>query len=143
MLGSLPNLLRFCVKGYAGQKRYTETDSIFALGPDYAFTFTDTDAGYIPSSSYNSIPNSDPLYQDLLVADHSLFYDSTASSDTTNISTGDGTGSGIAGAKTICTLEDGIPEILTVRIWLEGWDAQTDNLLMGESFDISFKFEIK
>ena len=42
----------------------------------------------------------------------------------------------------IVTLTEDIPEIVTVRLWIEGWDAEATNALMGLSTDVSFAFTI-
>jgi len=74
-------------------------------------------------------------FQTQLVGSHSTFYSSTSSYSDASSTLGD--------ADTVCSLPDNSPELITVRIWIEGWDAEATNALMGAVLSVSFQFVIK
>jgi len=49
----------------------------------------------------------------------------------------------IGDATTVVTLQPNIPTLMTVRIYVEGWDAQTSNAVLAAAFKVSFKFSLK
>ena len=115
---------------------------VFSPNPDYAFSFGPTDTGYITQvplttenadeSDWNSVSDAASL-----ITLQSLFYDSSTGA-VANVS------AATAGASaTVATLVADSPELVTVRIWVEGWDAQADNDIMAANFSVTFKFVIK
>jgi hypothetical protein len=46
-------------------------------------------------------------------------------------------------ATTITTLHPSLPSLITVRIYIEGWDAQTSNSLLAALISVSFEFRLK
>jgi len=106
-----------------------------AASYDYAFTFTNANLStYWSGSFYNPLlqgfnkiddltlgidGSSDPLNDEALAA---LHY-GTASSN-------------------IITLTQNIPQLITLTIWIEGWDAQATNLINTAFFNADFKFII-
>ena len=116
------------------------TTNVYSLDPDYAFEFGSTDAGYLGTGtpSYDSIPESD---RTVLKGLHSLYYGASnvqyVSSDSILV------GDGATAATTVATLEPDIPELITFRVWIEGWDFDATNALSATDFSISFGFIIK
>jgi hypothetical protein len=117
----------------------TPNRHVFSLDADYGFSFSSADTGYLAEDG--SHQNADMSYWNAvavpatLVGAHSLFY---GTSDVANEST-----TTIGSAATVASLDSNSPELVTVRIWLEGWDLQADNDIMAASFSISFGFKIK
>ena len=107
---------------------------IYSSNPDYAFAFTSgmTGAADTPEEPTISGPYSlTTVQRNALLAEHSLFYGST----TANISS-------LTAPTEIMELAADTPTLITVRIYIEGWDAQTTNAILASKFNISFKFEI-
>ncbi|MCK7485959.1 MAG: hypothetical protein MZU97_10720 [Bacillus subtilis] len=48
-----------------------------------------------------------------------------------------------ANATTLFNLIANTPTKVTIRIWIEGWDAQANNNLVGAVFNMSFGFIVK
>lgn len=46
-------------------------------------------------------------------------------------------------ADTLTTLDADVPTKVTIRIWIEGWDADADNNLNGAVFELNFQFIVK
>ncbi|XFA99742.1 hypothetical protein ACAG96_03935 [Candidatus Izemoplasma sp. B36] len=131
---AVTNAISVGIKG--DQVETTPTENIFSLNPDYGFLFESTDAGYSETSALNSISD-----KATLIGKHSVYFNTADTDDLANIYVGTtGTSSQ---ASTVATLAPNTPELITVRIWLEGWDSQTTNLLSSATFNISFEFVIK
>ena len=128
----IENALAFGVEG--DQAEATSTKNVYAFDPDYGFSFSSSDAGYLGTGtpSYDSIPGAT---QTTLIGLHSLFLDSAA---VANVST-----TTLLSADTICTLTPNTPELVSFRIYIEGWDAQATNSLSSTSFNLTFGFVIK
>jgi len=126
----------------------TSTPSVFSydnnsgldVGNDYAFAFTTLMTGYMSTASYNTIPNlaSPDDNQDQLVGLQRLWYASGTGTEITNIST-----ETLALAQTVASLLADTPSLINVRIYIEGWDAQTVNAVLGSEFSVSFTFMIQ
>ncbi|MDD3124070.1 MAG: hypothetical protein PHC62_11285 [Candidatus Izemoplasmatales bacterium] len=109
----------------------TSTAFIFSLNPDYAFAFESGMRGY---NTGTPVLNSLSTAGDL-VALHSL-YASTSSLANVSADT-------LMGATSVVTLTAGQPTLVTVRIYVEGWDAQTTNAILAAAFQVSFKFTLR
>lgn len=113
----------------------TDEARIYSTNPDYGFAFT---AGMKGASGY---PGANAPYiltaQQItdLLGDHSLFF---GASTVGNVST-----STLTSATTLASLSADTPTLITVRIYIEGWDAQMTNAILSSKFDISFGFTIK
>ncbi len=95
-----------------------DTDFLFGAGLDFGFAWVDGDAGWNDGAT-DSVVN-------------------IATSVATALTTMTGTA-----ATTITQLADNVPELVTVRIWIEGWDADADNDAMGTSFDLDLSFVLR
>jgi hypothetical protein len=107
---------------------------IFSTNPDYAFAFTAGMRGAADTPDEPLISGPYTLTSEqrsALIAEHSLFY----GSDVANISSS-------TTPTAIATLEGDTPSLITVRIYIEGWDAQTTNAILASKFNVSFDFEI-
>ncbi len=113
---------------------------VFSINPDYAFAFVASDTGFItqdgthenpgtPTSSWNACSSPGTL-----AGLNSLFFDTAAVANTSANTLG--------GSAIIATLLADQVELITVRIWLEGWDTAADNDIIAENFNIDFKFTI-
>ncbi|MFA5007525.1 MAG: hypothetical protein WC509_08730, partial [Candidatus Izemoplasmatales bacterium] len=107
---------------------------IFSTNPDYAFAFTAGMRGAADTPDEPTIAGPYTLtagQRSGLLAQHSLFYglDSASISSST-------------APTPIAALDADTPSLITVRIYIEGWDAQTTNAILASKFNISFNFEI-
>jgi hypothetical protein len=105
---------------YVGVLGDDGTQSVYPVDSDYGFAFTTGQPGYstTPSTTINSIPSG-------------------------TISTLQGLEKSAGDNNTIITLTThGVPQLVTVYIWIEGWDAQATNGIMGYSLNINFNFSI-
>lgn len=136
--------------------------NVFGLDTDYGFAFTDPNSpGYfdddntgdtkeIGSYRFNGLQElvtdsvtyngTDPV-MDFSSDPNADWYDSAATAATdwsTNVKTD---------ATTVFTVPAATapldPILVTVKIFLEGWDAQTTNDVISAGFDISFRFAFK
>jgi len=110
---------------------------IYGLDHDYAFAFTSGLPGYydgdpVVAGAFNSIAAS--TYT--LVPETDKFYTTTGSDSTVQVSTK-------TEATTVFTLASQTPTLVTVRIYVEGWDASATNDIISAAFNISFKFALK
>jgi len=119
---------------------------IFGIGNDYDFAFTSampgydasaTGSGYIPgTNTFNYMDQLDAAYTLSTAAQSDdLFY---SASPIANMSTDT-----LTSAQTIFAMNPAEATLFTVRIYVEGWDAQALNDLSGAQFNISFKFTIQ
>lgn len=107
---------------------------IYSTNPDYAFAFTSGMRGAIDTPDEPTIAGPYTLtagQRSGLLAQHSLF----SGADVANISSS-------TVPTPIATLDGDTPSLITVRIYIEGWDAQTTNAILASKFNISFNFEI-
>lgn len=110
-----------------------ETAKVFGLDNDWGFVFTSGMRGYVGDST-DSI---DGTTKTALQALQSVYYQSGATA-ADNIVTDT-----LSAATTISTLSTNVPERITVRFYVEGWDAECTNAVLAAQFSISFKFTIK
>ena len=131
------------IKGLNPEELDARIYSVGADGPDYDFAFAPGMLGYVGNYDNPETPNveadADPTEDYIpnasgFAAMHSLFYSATPVS---------GVSSALAGSTTITTLSPNTPALITVRIYLEGWDAQASNALLDSGFTISFSFQLK
>jgi len=114
------------------------TPRVYSEDPDYDFKFIAGMRGYdsdTPANNYLASPAA-------LVLTHAEFhetdYEEDGSEDVVSVAVGD-----IADAEVIYTLSQNVPTLVTVRIYIEGWDADTTNSVLAASFTISFKFSLQ
>ncbi|XMB71920.1 hypothetical protein RJI07_07415 [Mycoplasmatota bacterium WC30] len=108
-------------------------ENIFAKDSDYGFAFTADFAGFNETTgALNTV-----VTPATLTALHASFYDS---SGTSTYSDADTT---IGNATVIAALGADSPELVSVIIYIEGWDAEASNSIINASFDISFLFAIQ
>lgn len=73
--------------------------------------------------------------KDDLIALHGLYYaNATVANQCTDV---------LDDAHTIATLAADVPEKVTVRIWIEGWDYESNNNILNATFTIGFGFIVK
>ncbi|PKL00587.1 MAG: hypothetical protein CVV56_05565 [Tenericutes bacterium HGW-Tenericutes-1] len=117
---------------------YSGSTSSFIYTPstgsaDYEFAYLDGQTGYDDSAPYtlldgfNQLSDLSASLSDDLVATHSIIGTSAT-----------GTPGTIITALTINS-----PVLVTCMIYVEGWDAQTTNEIIDDSFDVSFSFTIE
>lgn len=118
----------------------TVNDNIFSIDPDYGFTFGSGDPGYDGVNTWENELDDTPTtgVQATLVGAHSLWYDSVDAA-VSNVSAGS-----LGAADVVTTLaNDGTPTLVTVYIYIEGWDAQATTDILNAGFSISFKFALQ
>jgi len=113
----------------------TDAAKIYSIDPDYEFAFTDGMNGADTDPDANGPFVLTPTQISDLLGDHSLFF---GSSTVDNVSTAT-----LTAATTLAALDADTPTLITVRIYIEGWDAQMTNALLASKFNIEFSFEIK
>lgn len=110
---------------------------VFARNQSYGFEFTEGMRGWI-DGGFNSIT---PANQTILSELHSLFFESdivTVVDDVDNQSVNT-----VAEATSLYTAAMNVPKLVTVIIYIEGWDAFATNAVIAAKFNISFKFALK
>jgi len=110
------------------------TTQIYGLNKDYDFTFIPGQTGYDPTleSTNNEILSTT---ESALVALHKLYY--TSGTAVENESTT------LTAASTVVSLAADVPQKVTIRIWIEGWDADCNNNVLDTDFIISFEMTVK
>ncbi len=117
-----------------------ETDdtgaNIFGPDMDYDFAYTIGQNGYddTPGSTENVI---DPIVEAALVDLHGLYY---LSSGTETANENETT---LLDTTEVLQLTADIPELVTIRIWAEGWDADINNNVLNSVFNIEFGFIVR
>ena len=108
---------------------------IYGLDKDYAFTYLVGQTGYdsiIPEN--NVIVPATATALGLLHEDYYLSSGTPVASQSTD---------DLASATTVVTLTADVPSKVTIRIWIEGWDADCTNNLFNSHFIISYDFVVK
>jgi hypothetical protein len=112
------------------------TKRIFGLGKDYGFVFGVNDVGYDPTPDTTNNAILPAVASSLISTYHAVFHtDGTA---TPGESVSDK-----AVATHVFNLAANTPTKVTIRIWIEGWDSQANNNLIGAVFNIAFSFIAK
>ena len=113
----------------------TDADSAFIFGkdPDYDFAFISTLPGY--SSDAGTNPINSPI---IGTTEFNSISQITLGTGGISVPVTDST----VGSTTIASLVDQTPTLLTFRIYIEGWDAETTNNIVASAFDISFDIAI-
>ncbi len=97
---------------------------IFGSDLDYGFAWTSSDAGYNGDAT-DSATNWDGL--------------GTGTLDTALAAL-----EGTEGSTVINYLEtENVPELVTILVWLEGWDADASNAVMGATFTLEMTFTLQ
>jgi len=123
---------------------YTATTRVFSydngggtpVGNDYGFVFTSAMTGYSATAGLNVVTTPATL-----TALQASYYNSTVSGDLTDVYVG--TTTTISGANVVATLAADYPTLVNVRIYIEGWDAETTNASLAAVFDVEFSFAIQ
>lgn len=108
------------------------TKRIFGLNKDYGFAFDVDDVGYDGvTPANNAIVGS--VATNLINNHHALFHTDgpTTASESVSLK---------LNATHVLDLVANTPTKVTIRIWIEGWDAQANNNLIGAVFNIAFSF---
>ncbi len=111
------------------------TVNIYGIDKDYNFEFFANDNGFDALVPANNVIN--PTIETGLEALHEVFYLSSG------LPTADESTDDLSAATTIVSLTADIPEKVTIRVWLEGWDNDTNNNVLEAIFDIQFSFVVK
>lgn len=112
-----------------------ESKRIFGLNKDYDFVFGVNDVGYDSGTPANNEINS-AVEASLISTYHAIFHTTgTATAGESDVDRIDAT--------RVFDLAANTPTKVTIRIWIEGWDAQANNNLIGAVFNIAFSFIAK
>lgn len=105
---------------------------IFADDPEFTFAWVDGDAGYANGAL-------DAIATSSLIGDATVSLITVAEDTNTYFTAHLGT----VDSTSIMTLGTALtPELVTVYIWIEGWDSDATNAVMGASFDITLSFSL-
>lgn len=111
------------------------TNRIFGLNKDYDFQFDEGDVGYDSVTPANN-QIVEAVETNLITNHHAVFHTNGLPEVGESVTEkGDATG--------VLNLLANTPTKVTIRIWIEGWDAQANNNLIGAVFDIAFSFIAK
>lgn len=119
------------------------TAHVFGRTIDYGFAFTAANPTYYYGGLEPSLVNGFNSLSDISLDTteyNSLFHKSTGFSAIDSVTGDIGTK---AGADVILTLDKNVPTLVTVRIFVEGWAANTTNNIIAAAFSISYKFSIQ
>jgi len=111
------------------------TSLIYGVDKDLDFAFLPNIVGYDAGTPANNTINGG--VKTTLLTYNGTFYNGTATpaaGEVTNV---------LVDSTTIVTLTAGVPQKVTLRIWLEGWDLDCDLNLLGALFNVTFGFSIK
>lgn len=106
---------------------------IFGFNRDYAFEFKSGQVGFSGTPANNVI---NPTVATTLTGLHGVFY----TLGTPNA--GESTNTKLD-ASGLFVLPANEPTKVTIRIWIEGWDAQANNNLIAAVFNIGFNFIVR
>lgn len=111
----------------------TNNVRIFGYDRDYGFEFLEGQVGYSSTASENEI---DSTVATTLTGLHGVYYTlgATEVGESTNTK---------LDASQLFILVANTPTKVTIRIWIEGWDAQANNNLVAAIFDIAFNFIVR
>lgn len=111
------------------------TSLIYGVDKDLDFAFLPNIVGYDSGTPANNTINAG--VKSTLLTYNGTFYKGTATpavGEVTNV---------LGDASTLLTLTAGVPQKITMRIWLEGWDLDCDVNLLGALFNVAYGFSIK
>jgi hypothetical protein len=112
------------------------TTLIYGIDKDYDFEFYVDDEGFDSVDEENNIaPDGVPAALALL---HGVFNKTTGSG-----TLGESVAQNISGATSFITLTANVPTQVTIRIWSEGWDVDSDNNIIRANFALGFTFAVK
>jgi hypothetical protein len=127
------NIVTNAVRMSVESNAVTSNTRIFGQDKDYNFAFLQGQVGYSSTASENIIDPDDKTSMETL---HGVAF--TTGTPVAGESVDDK-----ANASSLFTLLANTPTKVTIRIWIEGWDAQANNNLIAARFDISFGFIVK
>lgn len=111
----------------------TPVAQIYGLDKDYAFEFMPGETGYSSTIANNTII---PGNKTAVEAFHSVYYRSSGAVLNESVSS-------LLAATTVVALTANIPTKVIIRVWIEGWDADCTNNVLGIDFSLGFNFTIK
>lgn len=113
----------------------TPIAQIYGLDKDYDFTFLEGQTGYDDSVPANNVIDSG--VEAALSGLHSVYYLSSGSAvaDESTLT--------LASADTVVSLTSNVPSKVTLRVWIEGWDADCNNNILTSDFVIGLDFTVK
>jgi len=141
--------IRFAIWG--DETGTPEADFIFGIENDYEYAFTSDMADYysivagstVPGTlftagtdPFNYLDQTDSAIAALAGNPDDVFY--TTGTPIANHST-----STLADADTIYTITPDVPVLFTVRVYMEGWDAEMSNSIAEAIFNIGFQLSYK
>lgn len=132
--------VRLSIQNYLPVEGANKGIYIFGKNKDYAFSYRQDQIGYDSVTPANNfIP---ALQQSFLSSKHAAYF-TTLSGETTNIAGERSIVLDSVNTDTIVTLTANVPQKLTIRVWIEGWDENANNNIMSALFTIKFDFVIK
>jgi hypothetical protein len=110
------------------------TTLIYGVDKDYDFEFVVDDEGYsvVPEE------NEAPAEVTALTSIHGIFNKTTGTA-----TPGESVYQNIGGATSFINLTADVPTQVTIRIWSEGWDVDSDNNIIRANFSLGFTFAVK
>lgn len=131
------NAVRMSIENNQPETEDNQKFYIFGKDKDYLFTYRSDQFGYDSVTiSNNSIP---ALQKTFLESKHAEYY-SSIGGDTSVVGE---KSTNLALADTVVTLSANVPQKLTIRIWIEGWDEDADNNIMTAAFSVKFDFLVQ
>lgn len=109
---------------------------IFGHDKDYTYSYRSDQFGYDSTlnSTYNSIlPTLAEDLEDL----HAVYF-ITPGTPVPGVSA-----SPVTAATTVVSLTANVPQKLTIRIWVEGWDKDANNNIMSATLSVKFDFAVQ
>jgi hypothetical protein len=128
-----------------------EADFIFGIDNDYNYAFTSDMTDYYSTVAGDSVPGTlfvagtapfnyldqtDSAIAALAGNPDDLFYQSSGADEVHSTAT-------LANADTIYTITPDVPVLFTVRVYIEGWDADMVNTISEAQFSITFQLSYK
>lgn len=112
----------------------TADAQIYGFDKDYDFEFLEGQTGYSTTPADNIIDSTD---ETALIALQELSYQSSGTPDEVEST------ATLASATTVVQLTANVPQMVTIRIWIEGWDFDCTNNILGATFSFAFDFTVK
>lgn len=122
---------------WAGDYSGSTTSLIYGPAVDYNFAFLEGQAGFFSGSVYTG----DTLNGFNAISELVEGYDGLGSS-APNFMTDPSSAVVNETTDVLTVLAQNTPQLITVNLYIEGWDAQTTNDIMLADFDIAFAFSI-
>jgi len=132
--------VRLSIQNYLPVEGANKGLYIFGKNKDYDFSYRQDQIGYDSGTPTNNfIP---ALQESFLVSKHAAYF-TTLVGETTNIAGERSIVLDSVNTDVVVNLSANVPQKLTIRIWIEGWDENANNNIMSALFNIKFDFVIK